>query len=310
MTWHKRGLVLLPPRRAPWAVSHAALPVADASAERLQVYFSPRDNRGRAHIARAQLDLDAPHAGRAEAIEVLAPGAPGAFDEAGATVSCLVIAGDLQVLYYTGWTIPAERPFMLQVGSARSTDGGLTFHRTSTLPLFEADAVDRHLTASPFVMLEDGAWRMWYVSGTGWRDDGQPCYHIKYAESTDGVHWQRNGLVCIDYEDPSEHAISRPSVIRDADGYRMWFASRGTRYRVRYAESKDGLTWQRQSEPGGVTTSETGWDSGMVAYPHVFDRGSQRMMLYNGNDYGKTGIGLAVTDGPALGRQHHPLGDP
>ena len=32
----------------------------------------------------------------------------------------------------------------------------------------------------------------------------------------------------------------------------------------------------------------------MMAYPYVFEHGGDRYMLYNGNGYGKTGIGLAV----------------
>jgi hypothetical protein len=32
----------------------------------------------------------------------------------------------------------------------------------------------------------------------------------------------------------------------------------------------------------------------MQAYPFVFDEGGRRYMLYNGDGYGRTGIGLAV----------------
>jgi len=31
----------------------------------------------------------------------------------------------------------------------------------------------------------------------------------------------------------------------------------------------------------------------MIEYPCVVDAGGRRVMLYNGNDYGRTGIGLA-----------------
>ena len=42
--------------------------------------------------------------------------------------------------------------------------------------------------------------------------------------------------------------------------------------------------------------SPNGWDSEMICYPYVFDHGSNRYMLYNGNGYGKTGFGLAVLE--------------
>ena len=42
--------------------------------------------------------------------------------------------------------------------------------------------------------------------------------------------------------------------------------------------------------------SESGWDSEMVCYPYVFEYNDKLYMLYNGNGYGKTGIGLAVLE--------------
>ena len=78
---------------------------------------------------------------------------------------------------------------------------------------------------------------------------------------------------------------------------RMWYASRGDSYRIGYAESKDGLTWTRKDHESGIDVSESGWDSEMLAYPYVFAHEGDYYMLYNGNDYGKTGIGLAVLEG-------------
>jgi hypothetical protein len=34
----------------------------------------------------------------------------------------------------------------------------------------------------------------------------------------------------------------------------------------------------------------------MIEYPFVFDHDGHRYMLYNGNEYGKSGFGLAVLD--------------
>jgi hypothetical protein len=38
------------------------------------------------------------------------------------------------------------------------------------------------------------------------------------------------------------------------------------------------------------------WDAEMIAYPHVVDVGERRWLLYNGNGYGRTGIGAAVME--------------
>ena len=76
----------------------------------------------------------------------------------------------------------------------------------------------------------------------------------------------------------------------------MWYCSRGAAYRIGYAESADGVKWERLDAQAGITVSESGWDSEMTAYPWVFSHKSTNYMLYNGNGYGRTGIGLAESD--------------
>jgi hypothetical protein len=119
-------------------------------------------------------------------------------------------------------------------------------------------------------------------------------YHIKYAESRDGSRWDRRGIVCIDYQSEDEYAFGRPCVIKDGDLYRMWYSHRGERYRMGYAESRDGIVWSRDDEKCVLDVSSgQEWDAEMVTYPVVADVAGERFMLYNGNGYGRTGIGLA-----------------
>lgn len=299
MRWSRRGLLIPPPAGVDWAVSHAALPVVDPAPGRgLRIYLSSRDHDGRSQVGRAAVSLD----GTQPVFDpepLLRLGPLGTFDDRGVTTSCLVDEGGRRYLFYTGWTLGGSVPFHLAVGCAVSEDDGATFNRVSVAPVLDRHRLDPYLTASPAVLVEGGTWRMWYVSGTGWREKGgrlEPEYHIKYAESGDGVEWRRDGRVCIDYLDESEHAIARPCVVRDGSLYRMWFCSRGSAYRIGYAESSDGLRWRRLDPGEGLAPSASGWDSEMMAYPWVFDRDGQRQMLYNGNGFGRTGIGLAVLE--------------
>jgi predicted GH43/DUF377 family glycosyl hydrolase len=101
--------------------------------------------------------------------------------------------------------------------------------------------------------------------------------------------------VVIDYSSPSEYAFGRPCVVYDAGLYRMWYSYRGAAYRIGYAESTDGIAWTRKDTDNVIGVSETGWDSDMVTYPHVFKLDDRWQMLYNGNGYGRTGIGLATS---------------
>lgn len=280
------------PTPQPWAASHAALPLVDEDA----LYYSARDERNRAHIARARIAVD----GDALAVTghddwpVLAPGELGAFDDCGVTTSCLVQDGDRKLLYYTGWTLAQTVPFHFFVGLAASDDGGATFARVSPAPVLGRSAADPYLTASPWVLREGGRWRMWYISCVGWdqaADGPRHRYRVHYAESGDGVRWNADGRVAIDFAGPEEYAMARPCVTHEDGRYRMWFCVRGDAYRLAYAESADGLAWERRElrlHPGPQD-----WEAQMQAYPVLVQAGGRRHLLYNGNDYGRTGIGYA-----------------
>jgi hypothetical protein len=134
----------------------------------------------------------------------------------------------------------------------------------------------------------------------------EPIYHIKYAESADGIRWERRGIVSIDLKSPQEGGITRPCVIREEGRYKMWYSYRGIRdyrtnrahtYRIGYAESADGIRWERMDEEAGIDVSDTGWDSEMITYAHVYHHGGRKHMVYNGNGFGKSGFGYAAYAG-------------
>jgi hypothetical protein len=300
MRWLKQGLIFTPPNDLSWMSTHAALPVADISGDICRIYFSGRDSKGRAQIGWFEVNLDNPaHILGISQQPAIGLGPLGAFDDNGVTSCWIVNHTGRKYQYYTGWSLGVTVPFYFYIGLAISDDGGESFHKVSRAPILERNNIDPYLTASPCVLVENGLWRMWYISCTGWEPHGdQPMhyYHIKYAESADGIVWQRTGTVCIDYTSLGEHAFARPCVIKSDGIYKMWYSYRGASYRIGYAESVDGLHWQRKDDIVGIDVSETGWDSEMVAYSDVFEHQGRYYMLYNGNGYGRTGIGLAVLE--------------
>jgi predicted GH43/DUF377 family glycosyl hydrolase len=258
-----------------------------------------RDRDGRSWIARAELDLggERPRVGAVDPEPVLRPGALGAFDDAGVTPSCVVRRGGDDYLYYTGWSRAVSVPFQLAVGLAVSRAGG-PFERVSQAPVLGRTASDPFMTASPHVLGDGyGGWRMWYVSCVRWTreaDEVRHHYHLRHATSADGIAWRTDGCACVDFADEREYAFSRPCVLGGAGGYEMWFSVRGDAYRLGYARSADGLTWERRDAEAGLDPSAAGWDAEMVAYPQVIEHGGRRLMLYNGNGYGASGVGTAV----------------
>ena len=297
MRWRKLGRIWAPDGRKPWMCSHAANPIAEPiGGSRVRVYCSSRDERNRSSITFVEIDLEDPTTILREADEpILSPGELGMFDDCGVSIGCIVARGTQRYLYYMGWHLTVAVPWHNALGLAISEGPDQPFRRVSRFPIVELNPIDPYTLSYPWVLFEEGAARMWYGSNTRWGPRKEDMRHlIKYAESADGLHWDRRDLVAIDFEGPEEYAICKPCVIRDADRYRMWFCSRGGAYRIRYAESADGLTWTRPSDGAGIDVSEEGWDAEMIEYPCVFDHGGRRYMLYAGNGFGRTGFGLAV----------------
>lgn len=299
MAWQKLGRVFDPACLADEGLTAALTPVAqvlDASAGLVRVFYSPRDQDRRSQVRAFEFNVSAPgsvrHVSRSA---LLAPGKTGAFDDAGITLGSLVSADDRQFLFYTGWNLTVSVPFNNSIGMAEYRDGG--FVRRGDGPVMTRTLHEPYSCSSPFVIYENGRFRMWYASMDRWQEEPggvRHFYNIKYCESADGTDWMRQGVVAIDYEDPGEYAFGRPFVLREGGGYKMWYAFRGDAYRIGYAVSLDGVRWQRQDEQAGIDVSDSGWDSEMIEFPWVFDAAGQRYMLYNGNGFGRTGIGLAV----------------
>lgn len=310
MRWRKLGRIFTAAGDRPWNRSHAQVPTALLMNERIRVFYSTRDAANR--TSTSFFDVSARDPTRVLHVHdgpVLEPGRPGAFDDCGAMASAIVRVANGTRLYYLGWNVRTTVPFHNSIGLAVGDHDAATFERFSAGPLVDRSVVDPYFCTTPDVMAgAAGPWRMWYASGTEWREiDGrmEPLYAIKYATSDDGIAWRRDGRIAIGFDSADEGGLVRPSVLASADGYRMWYARRSWRdyrgsaassYRIGYAESADGVRWSRRDDDAGISVGVDGWDSDMIEYPNVVAAEGRLYLFYNGNDFGRTGIGAAVAE--------------
>ena len=182
----------------------------------------------------------------------------------------------------------------------------MRFSKVNEGPVMDRAADEPFLATTPMVEYDTGKWRMWYSSGLKWLaigDRPESVYVVRYAESTDGIEWHRAPAMSI-AQKMTDEAQARPWVIQQSDGTRqMWYSYRGSHdfrsagassYRIGYAESADGVTWERLDDHMGLEVSENGWDSEMTCYPSIYTHSGKLHMLYNGNGFGATGIGYSV----------------
>ena len=299
IAWEKRGLLIKNNPTLDWSLTHAMIPTPEQIGEGIyKIYFSGRNKLNQSHIGWAIIDLNEP----IRIIEysdspVLIPGRLGCFDDNGVTPSCIIDLNENEkALYYIGWNPGSTVRMHLFGGLAISVDGGKSFQRYSEAPIIERSKTDPFLNTAPFVIkINDNDFRMYYVSGQEWKHKDLPRYNIKIAFSNDGKQWKREGKVCIDFEDEKENALARPFVLYDKEIWKMWFAYKGDNYRIGYAESLDGIKWIRKNDFSSLLPSnDYQFDTNMTEYAAVIKYQDLYYMLYNGNNYGFDGIGLAI----------------
>ncbi len=307
--FEKRGLVYCPRGQHEWNKTHASVPTVDIlSKTRWRIYFATRDAQNHSHPTYIEVDSSDPRKILYEHDKpILGLGKPGSFDDSGIMPSWVVTYQGRKFLYYIGWTIGDVTPYRNAIGLAVSEDGGETFHKIPENPIFGLTREEPYFTGTSCVLIDKGVWKNWYLSATGWSTVNgcmEPRYHLKYAQSKNGIDWERKGTVAIDYLNEEEGGLARASVLHNGGLYQMWFSYRKLQkyrtspeasYRIGYAQSEDGVHWKRRDCDSGIDISREGWDSEMIEYPHVISSSEGLVMFYNGNGFGRSGLGYAVS---------------
>ncbi len=304
--WEKVGVLLNIDNRNEWMYSHACVPTAiQISDSVIRVFYAPRNKSGQSIPCYFDLDANNPALVLYIHEEPILPlGELGTFDDGGIMpCSAIRVSESCIYLYYVGWNPSVSVPYRNAIGLAISQDNGDTFKRAYKGAIVDRNMDEAFFTASPCVLKEDEKWHMWYASSTGFikvNGKPEPLYEIKYAYSGNGIDWIRPNITCIPPAKEYE-CTARPTVIVEDEVYKMWFTYRGSfdyrdgqeSYRIGYAESFNGVDWVRKDYLAGIGYSEEGWDSKMQTYPSVIIVGNNKYLFYNGNGFGKTGIGVA-----------------
>ncbi|MHC8296414.1 glycoside hydrolase family protein [Pseudomonas sp. LB3P58] len=316
MKWKKLGKLFdptehsLPNRCVEFAQSPQTLVLED----RVRVYFSTRerDSVGKylSHVAYADFSRDMSRLLGVSTETVLPLGSLGCFDEHGIFPINVFKDGDRVLAYTTGWNRKVSVSADAAIGLAISHDDGLSFQRYGTGPVMAATLHEPCLVADAFVQRYGDLFHMWYIYGTKWQKFSETeapdrVYKIAHATSPDGITWQRDGRQIISDRLNADECQALPTVIQVNGVYHMYFcyrqaygfrqdSSRG--YRLGYARSTDLKNWVRDDSVAGITVSSEGWDSQMQCYPHLFESDGKVYLLYNGNEFGRYGFGLAMLE--------------
>jgi len=314
MKWLKHGKIFDPTEHTlpNGCIQFAQSPQALVFDDFVRIYFSTRsvDTNGKflSHIAFVDMRKNLRDVIRVSDKTVIPLGGPGCFDEHGIFPMNVVRHGDLVYGYTCGWSRRVSVSVDTAVGLAISRDNGLTFECIGPGPVLSASLHEPCLVGDGFVLVIDGVFHMWYIFGTGWKTyapDAAPdrTYKIGHATSPNGVNWTKEEArqIVSDRLGPDE-SQALPTVVKIGSRYHMFFCyresfdfrkSKGRGYRIGHAWSGDLYTWIRDDDAPKLDGTPGAWDSDMQCYPHVFECDSKVYLLYNGNEFGRHGFGLA-----------------
>ena len=308
--WQKQGFIFKPSSDNDWSITHAQVPFPiKLPGNQIRIFFATRDAESRSSVSFIDVDANNPHRIlKVNEKPCLQKGKAGYFDDSGTMPSWIVENEGKLLLYYTAWNKSATASYRLSIGIAESNDMGLTFKKMFEGPIMDRAQHDPIWVGQPCVLKEGDLWRMWYLSCQKIEyvnGHPEPFYNVKYAESSDGISWDRKNLVCIDFETDSIDAIGRPFVFKENGIYKMYHSNRSAigyreqkdkAYRIGYSESTDGVNWIRLDDRSGIEKGSEGeWDSIMQEYCAIYFHEDNKYMFYNGNGFGATGFGLAVS---------------
>lgn len=316
MKWSKLGKIFDPAEHVlpNKCVEFAQSPQTLVQNDRVRVYFSTRerDSIGKylSHVAFVDFDKSMQSIIGISNHTVIELGDLGCFDEHGIFPINVVRDGKRVLAYTTGWNRKVSVSADASIGLAISYDDGLTFQKYGKGPILTASLNEPFLIGDAFVALYGGSYHMWYIYGTKWKkfaeaDPPDRVYKIAHATSKDGINWLRDGRQIIADRLNADECQALPTVFHRAGNYHMYFCYRqahgfrkqsSNAYRIGYACSNDLANWVRDDEEAGIDISEDDWDSQMQCYPHTFELDGKIYMLYNGNEFGRFGFGLAVLD--------------
>lgn len=217
------------------------------------------------------------------------------------------------MLYYCAWGRPRSAGLPNSTGVAVSDDEGQTWRFHDRNPILPFDrSYDSAATGSIWILNEGGKLRMYYtaIASYGPKPEGVKTGHgdvipqigIGYAESADGLHWEKpfNDWIVKPRGfgvEPYEYICSKPCVVKTSDGYLMWVNTYGTAYRVHRLKSADGIRWEwlpRVGPDGEFGTGPQGtFDDHQRSYPCVVRDGEHLHAWFTGNGFGTTGLGYA-----------------
>tara|TARA_Y100000768_G_C23986083_1_gene688920 strand:+ start:1386 stop:2294 length:909 start_codon:yes stop_codon:yes gene_type:complete len=296
--FRKNGLII-GSKDIPWVKNHLWVPTAyKLNRSKIIVFFAGRNFKNESDTGYFVYDINLNKVTKISKKPVLSRGVLGMFDDSAVIPSHIIKIGRKYFMYYVGWTQGKKVPFFSSIGLAKSNSIYGPFKKIGKAPIIGKSNEDPFFVATCFVEKRKNLFEMYYTSNLGWSKNKKkafPLYLIKRCTSKDGVKWKFNNDRIINFASSDEVAITRPWIIEYNKKKVMFFSCKKKFYKM-YAAFKNRNKWTRKFNISFTNSSEYKFDNKSQEYGSIIKMKQNYYMFYNGNDYGKKGIGLAISN--------------
>jgi len=223
---------------------------------------------------------------------VLSFGKPGDFDSEHVTYGKVLHHNNQYWMWYSGYN-----GTIWQIGLATSSDGVIwtKYANNPVLTVGRSNEWDAQGVIAPAIIFDGRIFKMWY------NGNGTPFIQAGgYAESADGIHWQKHQRNPIFTPIPSiweSRTIGLNAVIFENGEYHLWYGAGGDATNaLGYATSKDGINWTRYQSNPIMTPGKAGaWDYPTLDGFNIMRENNVYKMWYGGYDGAIWRIGYATS---------------
>ncbi len=292
ITWTKYSgnpvLDIGPP--SSWDDYRAAIPEVINVGSRYHMWYTGND--GTNYRIGYATSFDKVNWTKSPANPVLDLGPPGSWEDVHVHSPTVLYDGTTYHMWYSG-----SDGLNLRIGYATSTDKD-NWTKVAANPVLDLGPPgswdDDHVYGAT-VLFDGTTYHMWYHGFDGLNP------RIGYATSPDSIIWTKSGSnPVLDIGPPGswdDNSVSHPTVLYDGATYHLWYsAADGSKIRIGYANSSDGLTWTKYAGNPVLDVGPPGsWEDNILHCPMVLYDGATYHMWYQGHDDSNYRIGYATS---------------
>jgi hypothetical protein len=303
MKWENLGLLYKPESNYDWMTSHASLPTAlQINQHSFRIFYSTRDFYGKSHTTFVDLNFKKWEPGllleNNNKQPSFSPNTLGYFDDSGVQVTSFIKVGEILYAYYLGWTRKIDVPFSAEIGIA-IVDNKFNFKRIQKLPIYKKSEIEPFTFGYPTIFKRNKKLFMYYDSIDKFDCNNLNNYKfdLRCAEIKNG-NWVYCDKILLENNNktkPKAKAFTRPAFISTRNRTTMIYSyniNGNYKLKAAYQDHNDQHKWIIDKN-FLFKTSGQDWDSEAQVFCNIFNYDNDYYMLYNGNNYGKTGFGIA-----------------